>query len=357
MLPEQYFQGLFVSVKRIHADRSLPESCAGRASSSWGCAAVAQFPKLGMPSDLELKDLEVCLALLHQPCPRIRDLSELREAMRDDRLPRRMRGGEFCWSLSFEPSFVSALLYEGFLPISSECGARLGLGTPLYVLQPKLHVHRCILEFPQLHVSRKTRKVAKRYRLTISTAFDDVLAACVQQHGENWLYPPMRRVLSSLSGVPQPRQRAAPEDPPPGKLGKGMQGDGELGEGQPGAGTPGPAAAEVPSKPSNPSTPLAISFELWSHSELDGQDEPTLDQSAGRRDGHSAGEGWAAEAVEGRSAATPSTTSAASWAPDAGEESIDEPSGAGGHRSGGRSDGGGGGGSSSSSISSSRRWP
>ena len=28
--------------------------------------------------------------------------------------------GDFCWSLSFEPSFLRMLIYEGFLPICCE---------------------------------------------------------------------------------------------------------------------------------------------------------------------------------------------------------------------------------------------
>ena len=161
--------------------------------------ARAAVPLSAVPRDV----IEDQLGHLHQTCPRLRDEAELRELMVDDKLARRLRG-EFCWSLSFDRSFVSALLYEGFLPISSECGARLGFSEGVYVLQPKLHVQRCILDFDRLHVSRKAKKAARRYTLTISTAFDDVLAACVEQHGENWLYPPMRAVYSSMCALPQP---------------------------------------------------------------------------------------------------------------------------------------------------------
>ena len=35
--------------------------------------------------------------------------------------------GDFCWSLSFRPSFIAALLYEGFLPICTEMGKGSGL--------------------------------------------------------------------------------------------------------------------------------------------------------------------------------------------------------------------------------------
>ena len=210
---------------------------------------------------IPLELVEDLLGQLHQPCPRLRDAAELREAMRDDRLPQRMRG-EFCWSLSFDRSFISALLYEGFLPISSECAARLGLREQLlFVLQPKLHVHRCLLDWPNLHVSRKAKKAAKRYTLTISTAFDQVLACCVEQHGENWLYPPMRMVYSALSGLPRPDADAT--------------------------------------------EPLAISFELWSHGGGGAE---------GSRDGGAEEEAASPSPSQASTPLTPATASAASAA-------------------------------------------
>jgi Leu/Phe-tRNA-protein transferase len=104
--------------------------------------------------------------------------------------------GDFCWSLNFSASFVAALCYEGLLPICCE----LGGGTGLYVLLPKLHAERCVLSFDALHIPKKVRKRARRHVLTCGQAFDAVLDGCLRQHGESWLYPPLRRALCELAG-------------------------------------------------------------------------------------------------------------------------------------------------------------
>ena len=105
---------------------------------------------------------------------------------------------DYCWSLSFDPEFVRALCFEGFLPICAE----LGGGTGLFVLLPKLHANRCILRFEDLHVPKKVRRRALREAYTLhcdDAAFDAVLAGCIRQHGEDsWLHPPLRSALATL---------------------------------------------------------------------------------------------------------------------------------------------------------------
>ena len=115
--------------------------------------------------------------------------------------------GDFCWSLNFAPRFVAALCAEGFLPICCE----LGGGTGLYVLLPKLHTERCVLPLDRLHVSRKTRRRARGFTLTCSTAFGAVIDGCLEQHGESWLYPPLRHTFAALAAKglpPAPPERA-----------------------------------------------------------------------------------------------------------------------------------------------------
>ena len=46
--------------------------------------------------------------------------------------------------------------------------------------------------------SKSTRKRAKKFRLTADKCFDEVIDRCVEQHGENWLYPPMRAAFRAL---------------------------------------------------------------------------------------------------------------------------------------------------------------
>ena len=101
---------------------------------------------------------------------------------------------DFCWSLTFSPLFMAQLVYEGFLPICAE----LGGGTGLWLLMPKWHVQRCTMRFSDAHVSKSAKKRARRFRLTVDQEFDQVVDRCVEQHGENWLYPPMRKAFCAL---------------------------------------------------------------------------------------------------------------------------------------------------------------
>eukprot|EP00922_Rhytidocystis_sp_ex-Travisia-forbesii_P013831 GHVS01020654.1.p1 GENE.GHVS01020654.1~~GHVS01020654.1.p1 ORF type:complete len:213 (-),score=19.98 GHVS01020654.1:165-803(-) len=61
-----------------------------------------------------------------------------------------------------------------------------------YILLPKLHVERCVMEPAEVHISKKTKKRSKGFIVSINEAFAEVLDACVQQHGEGWLVPPLQ---------------------------------------------------------------------------------------------------------------------------------------------------------------------
>lgn len=128
--------------------------------------------------------------------PYLADEHALELALRDG-LERRLVG-DFCWSLCFTAEFIAALCFEGFLPIC--CDLSVGSGSALHVLLPKLHTQRCILRFPDLHVSKKTRRRAKSYRLTVCQAFGEVVSGCLKQHGESsWLHAPLRDSFASLA--------------------------------------------------------------------------------------------------------------------------------------------------------------
>ena len=115
--------------------------------------------------------------------------------------------GDFCWSLNFTPLFLAHLAREGFLPICSDLSGDDGL----YVLMPKWHRERCCMQFADLHVAKTGRKRAKKFRLTADASFDEVIDRCVEQHGENWLYAPMRAAFRALHhwGVARDAERAA----------------------------------------------------------------------------------------------------------------------------------------------------
>jgi len=94
---------------------------------------------------------------------------------------------DFCWSSCFEPSFLAALMHEGYLPT-----AHGPVDGPVeYILLPKLHQERCIVLFDDLKVSRSARSKSHNYQLSVDTAFDEVVEKCLVQHGESWLHPPI----------------------------------------------------------------------------------------------------------------------------------------------------------------------
>eukprot|EP01083_Nonionella_stella_P046326 124033_1 len=116
--------------------------------------------------------------------------------------------GDFCWSLDWDALFFSQLIYNGFLTIASE------IQDDLYVMLPKLHKERCIIDLdvdsPNCHlpvpVSKSTKKRSKNYTVTVDQCFEEVFTGCINQHGLNWLYPPMQAVLYALfhnRGSPQ----------------------------------------------------------------------------------------------------------------------------------------------------------
>ena len=204
--------------------------------------------------------------------------------------------GDFCWSLNFAPRFVAALCAEGFLPICCE----LGGGTGLYVLLPKLHTERCVLPLDRLHVSRKTRRRARGFTLTCSTAFGAVIDGCLEQHGESWLYPPLRHTFAALAakGLPPapPELAAAGAAEDVEKAGDDAaapeRGGGSAGEQKNAAASaaadadaalpPPPSPSAAPATPPPPSPPPSppppggaaaggasmVSFELWQDGKL-----------------------------------------------------------------------------------------
>ena len=100
--------------------------------------------------------------------------------------------GDFCVSHIFHPTLMAQLMNEGFLPIA----------TP-DVLLPKLHEDRCVISLPDnLHISKSTRKKAKKFNMTLNQAFSRVVEGCREQHGEMcWLYPRLVEVFEAMNRV------------------------------------------------------------------------------------------------------------------------------------------------------------
>ena len=76
------------------------------------------------------------------------------------------------------------------------CGY-LPMSTGPYLL-PKLHIHRSIVDFKDIHIHKSCRKKAKRYTISIDQDIDGVIAGCVEQHGDNWLYPKLRAAFKEF---------------------------------------------------------------------------------------------------------------------------------------------------------------
>lgn len=97
--------------------------------------------------------------------------------------------GDFAQSLYFDYVLIARLMAEGFLPIATKG-----------ILLPKLHNERSVVQLPeQLHMSKSTRKKAKRFSLSINTCFDDVVKGCHEQHEHCWLHPPLVDAFRSLN--------------------------------------------------------------------------------------------------------------------------------------------------------------
>mmetsp|Transcript_14484 Transcript_14484/g.29220 ORF Transcript_14484/g.29220 Transcript_14484/m.29220 type:complete len:241 (-) Transcript_14484:184-906(-) len=64
---------------------------------------------------------------------------------------------------------------------------------------PWLDPERCVLEVDAIHISTNVKRRSGKYTLTVNTAFDGVVAGCIEQHGESWLHPPMQKLLKVLN--------------------------------------------------------------------------------------------------------------------------------------------------------------
>jgi Leu/Phe-tRNA-protein transferase len=92
---------------------------------------------------------------------------------------------EFCASLSFDPDFVDELCASGFIPMAVRGGEADE------VLIPKLHTVRSALDPRDALVTRTARRESGRYGFGIDLRFEEVLEACLEAHGDDWLRPPL----------------------------------------------------------------------------------------------------------------------------------------------------------------------
>jgi Leu/Phe-tRNA-protein transferase len=67
----------------------------------------------------------------------------------------------------------------------------------------KVHLNRCIIKWPDFHVSKSNKQRAKNFELSFNNAFDEVVNMCIAQHGENWLYPQLVAAFREMNKNPQ----------------------------------------------------------------------------------------------------------------------------------------------------------
>lgn len=106
----------------------------------------------------------------------------------------------YYWSSSWDPDFYVGLARAGFISISYEHPT---LGT---LLLPEIQNAYAVLDWDDLHVSRKLRKLLRSGRLEheglelrIVDRCERVIGRLIAYHGDaTWLTPPYRALLSQL---------------------------------------------------------------------------------------------------------------------------------------------------------------
>ncbi|MBW2497003.1 MAG: GNAT family N-acetyltransferase [Deltaproteobacteria bacterium] len=106
----------------------------------------------------------------------------------------------YYWTRSWDPDFYVALARAGFISISHEHPT---FGT---LLLPEIQNAYAVLDWDDLHVSRKLRKLLRSGRLEpeglelrIVGPCDRVIERLIAYHGDaTWLTPPYRALLSQL---------------------------------------------------------------------------------------------------------------------------------------------------------------
>ncbi|SBS94335.1 Leu/Phe-tRNA protein transferase, putative [Plasmodium malariae] len=110
---------------------------------------------------------------------------------------------ENTWCVHFDASFISQLLYEGFIPVASK--QRIyrveNYETIIYkecLLIPKIHYIRSCMHPSEIHISKKARKKCKHFYITVDKDFDGVIEGIVEKHGKNWLYPFVQKEFKKI---------------------------------------------------------------------------------------------------------------------------------------------------------------
>ncbi|MFT7004338.1 MAG: Leu/Phe-tRNA-protein transferase [Sulfurimonas sp.] len=99
----------------------------------------------------------------------------------------------YYWSDDWSEEFYTELAIAGF--ISTSFDTKTGL-----VLLPELQYNYSILDFENLHISKKVQKLINKdnYVFSINTRFNEVLEQISSQHKYNWLKDEYLQLLKNL---------------------------------------------------------------------------------------------------------------------------------------------------------------
>ncbi|WP_373072690.1 hypothetical protein [Sulfurimonas sp.] len=99
----------------------------------------------------------------------------------------------YYWSDDWSEEFYIKLAYSGFISTSLEVNNDL-------VLLPELQFDYAVLDFEDLHISKKLQKLlnSDRYIFSQNTNFDEVLDQIDKLHEHNWLKGKYRELLTTL---------------------------------------------------------------------------------------------------------------------------------------------------------------
>jgi len=99
----------------------------------------------------------------------------------------------YYWSDDWSVKFYKKLAYEGFISTTYETQGGL-------VLLPELQFDYAILDFKDLHISKKVKKLLKddNYSLKFNTNFNQLISRFEIQHKDNWIKGEYIDILNSL---------------------------------------------------------------------------------------------------------------------------------------------------------------
>lgn len=108
--------------------------------------------------------------------------------------------GDFFATAQTDTVLFTQVMAEGMLPIAAKTNDDDVRGTTIVL--PKMHRQRCVIRLTpspsDFHLSKSTKKKAKRYEVALNQDFDGVVRGCHEQHGQNWLYEEVVQAFRSI---------------------------------------------------------------------------------------------------------------------------------------------------------------